>query len=101
MSLMAIMVIVTPMTMLLATYANAVATWPEDRSWKVSLLKVEKVVKPPQRPTTNSNLISSVRCHRAMAAVMSPMSKHPMMFVVKVPHGNEPWHEPLTILPTR
>lgn len=52
-----------------------------------SLLNVEKVVNPPQRPTTNSKRRSGDRLWRAIHVPNKPMRKQPTMLTANVPKG--------------
>lgn len=56
---------------------------------RASLEKVEKVVKPPQRPTVRNNdhvlLAFEVLLKKPQS---SPMRRHPPRFTMSVPHGN-------------
>ena len=52
-------------------------------------MKAENVVKPPQKPVANSNLISFEFCDpfRDIPYTM-PIIKHPNILTIKVPAGN-------------
>ncbi|MEY2586158.1 MAG: hypothetical protein RLY11_7 [Bacteroidota bacterium] len=50
----------------------------------------EKVVKPPQSPVANSNerVVVLVELLFSIYPIINPMTKHPMILTVNVPHGN-------------
>ena len=58
---------------------------------EVSLMKVEKVVKPPQKPGVSSRRVAG-EAGEAMEgmAVNRPMRKQPATFTTEVPTGKAP-----------
>ena len=57
---------------------------------RLSLAKVEKVVKPPHRPVVNRrHQLLSVVENFAKMPYNSPIRKHPNRLTVRVPHGND------------
>ena len=57
---------------------------------RLSLAKVEKVVKPPQKPVVNRrHQLLSVVENLAKMPYNSPIMKHPNRLTVRVPHGND------------
>lgn len=79
-----------PAMTLMPTCAAESNASPARIIWKDSHAKVLKVVKPPQKPVTSSNFMSSDNMPRPTMPVSSPMSNEPMTFTAKVPHGKSP-----------
>lgn len=77
-----------PTNRLRAAYRAAVSKAPPRSSAKFSLQKVEKVVKPPQKPTVrNSFRPSPSPSRRAARPHTSPINRHPTTFTAKVCSG--------------
>jgi hypothetical protein len=75
--------------MLVNTYNVKLTTLPLCNICRLSLAKVENVVKPPQNPIVSS------KCHDVFVkpyllnrANITPKIKHPSRLTVNIPHGN-------------
>jgi hypothetical protein len=59
------------------------------KSPKVSLLNVEKVLNPPQKPTAqNSRIIGESTCRWSASPTTKPNTKQATIFTTNVPKGN-------------
>lgn len=80
-----------PATTFVAIYAKANSGWSLRSIMRVSLEKVEKVVKPPHRPTVNSKLTCLlIPGNRIGIALKNPMRKQPTRFTHNVARGMRP-----------
>lgn len=55
-----------------------------------SMLKVENVVKPPQKPVINNHLNVSSVAFFDKIPIRKPMKKHPKTLIIKVANGKLP-----------
>ena len=89
-------VAVTQSNTLKSTYRTVFKPWPCWKRVKVSLLKAEKVLKPPQKPTVKNNRAVWERtCLWSASPMIKPKAKQAVTFTRKVPNGNWRWCKPL------
>jgi hypothetical protein len=64
---------------------------PDFRRFRFSYEKVEKVVKPPQKPVARNNFrLLSAGVNFNVYPITRPRIKLPVMFMIKVAAGNDP-----------
>lgn len=82
-----------PAIILTAIYKNDIRISPLVPSLKDSRAKVEKVVKPPQNPTTSRAFtLGSMRLLRLKYPIKMPIKRHPIILIVKVASGKGSFH---------
>ena len=81
-------VAVTQSNTLARTYRIKLALCPCWKSVRVSLLKAEKVLKPPQKPTVQNNFVAGERsCLWSASPIKKPKAKQAIILTTKVPNG--------------
>ena len=60
---------------------------PSRPNIRFSFINVEKVVKPPQNPVTNINLVVGEMFPPRERPESNPIRKHPAILTAIVPHG--------------
>ncbi len=73
---------------LIKTYTLAKSKFPFCNNCKVSKLKVEKVLNPPQKPVASSNRVEVFKSPRTYKCDTKPITTHAKMFAKKVDQGN-------------
>lgn len=69
-------------------YSNIDVLYPFCISVNDSLLNVEKVLKPPQKPTAQNSLEwTDIICLLSAKPTIKPKAKHAIMFTTSVPYG--------------
>ena len=95
------MTAISPMARLSNVYSTAESIAPSRPNSKFSFINVENVVKPPQKPVTNTSFVVGEICPPSDSPEIMPIRKQPMILTAIVPQGNETATHDCTPFPTR
>lgn len=81
------MTAIKPRARLCNVYSTAEGIAPSRPNSRFSFIKVENVVKPPQKPVTNTSFVMGEICPPSDSPESNPIRKQPMTLTAIVPQG--------------